>query len=338
MKKLAPLFLIFSAHALAAGPVYLYDAEGNAILSTGGALNTNTTINLPYSAATGGAVPVQSAYVGASKAGILTGLLMGQQTMANSLACVLPSDQAAIPVTQSATWNINNISGTISLPSGAATSAKQPALGTAGSASADVITIQGIAGMTALKVDGSAITQPISAATLPLPTNAATETTLSSLSAKLPSALGQTTMAGSVSVAIASNQSAITTKLQDGSGTAITSSTIGSNVGLHTKHLGGTAVDKARIDYSLANVTTSAYTQLVGALAAEAQEVEIFDSSGQTLLLATGGAGSEADKVYIVQGGNGRIPLRIASGTRVAIKAVTATASSGEIIINFYGL
>jgi hypothetical protein len=48
------------------------------------------------------------------------------------------------------------------LPTGASTSAKQPALGTAGSASADVITVQGIASMTALKVDGSAVTQPVS--------------------------------------------------------------------------------------------------------------------------------------------------------------------------------
>ncbi len=50
------------------------------------------------------------------------------------------------------------------LPTGAATSAKQPALGTAGTASADVITVQGIATMTALKVDGSAVTQPVSIA------------------------------------------------------------------------------------------------------------------------------------------------------------------------------
>lgn len=48
------------------------------------------------------------------------------------------------------------------LPSGAATAAKQPALGTAGTASADVITVQGIASMTALKVDGSGVTQPVS--------------------------------------------------------------------------------------------------------------------------------------------------------------------------------
>lgn len=44
---------------------------------------------------------------------------------------------------------------------GAATAAKQPALGTAGTASTDVISVQGIASMTALKVDGSAAAQPV---------------------------------------------------------------------------------------------------------------------------------------------------------------------------------
>jgi hypothetical protein len=48
------------------------------------------------------------------------------------------------------------------LPTGASTSAKQPALGTAGSASADVISIQGVASMTAVKTDGSGVTQPVS--------------------------------------------------------------------------------------------------------------------------------------------------------------------------------
>lgn len=68
----------------------------------------------------------------------------------------------AVQAAQSGTWNITNISGTVSLPTGASTAAKQPALGTAGTASADVITIQGIASMTAVKVDGSAVTQPVS--------------------------------------------------------------------------------------------------------------------------------------------------------------------------------
>jgi hypothetical protein len=79
------------------------------------------------------------------------------------------------------------------LPTGAATAAKQPSLGTAGTPSADVLTVQGAASMTALKTDGSAVTQPVSAASLPLPTGAATaanQTTgnnsLSSIDGKVP--------------------------------------------------------------------------------------------------------------------------------------------------------
>lgn len=47
----------------------------------------------------------------------------GQATMAASLPVVIASNQSAIPVTQSGTWNITNISGTVSLPTGAATEA-----------------------------------------------------------------------------------------------------------------------------------------------------------------------------------------------------------------------
>lgn len=67
----------------------------------------------------------------------------------------------------------------------------------------------------ALLVDGSGVTQPISAASLPLPTGASTSalqttgnTSLSNIDTKTPS-LGQTTMAGSSPVVIASNQSAV---------------------------------------------------------------------------------------------------------------------------------
>lgn len=146
--------------------------------------------------------------------GDITGVV-GQNTMANSLPVAIASNQSAIPITdnggsitvdgtvaasQSGTWNVNNVSGTVSLPTGAATAAKQPALGTAGTPSSDVITVQGAASMTALKVDGSSVTQPVSgtvtanagtgtfavsAASLPLPTGAATETTLSTLNGKV---------------------------------------------------------------------------------------------------------------------------------------------------------
>lgn len=67
----------------------------------------------------------------------------------------------------------------------------------------------------ALKVDGSAVTQPISAASLPLPTGAATSANQTTANASLSSidtktlAAGQATMAASSPVVIASNQSAI---------------------------------------------------------------------------------------------------------------------------------
>lgn len=77
----------------------------------------------------------------------------GQETMANSLAVVVASDQSAIPASQSGTWNITDVSGTVSLPTGAATAAKQPALGTAGTPSADVITVQGASSMTPIQIN-----------------------------------------------------------------------------------------------------------------------------------------------------------------------------------------
>lgn len=60
-----------------------------------------------------------------------------------------------------------------------------------------------------LKVDGSGTALPISAASLPLPTGAATEATLSAQSAKLPATLGQKAMAASLPIVIASDQSAL---------------------------------------------------------------------------------------------------------------------------------
>ena len=66
-------------------------------------------------------------------------------------------------------WNINNISGTISLPNGAATDSTSQAI-------RDRLPTTLVGGR--LSVDGSAVTQPISAASLPLPNGAATDITL----------------------------------------------------------------------------------------------------------------------------------------------------------------
>jgi hypothetical protein len=94
------------------------------------------------------------------------------------------------------------------LPSGAATAAKQPALGTAGAASTDVLTVQGIASMTALKVDGTGGTFPISG------TVAVTQSTSPWVVSNGGTFAVQAAQSGNWPV-----------RLQDGSGNALASST-----------------------------------------------------------------------------------------------------------------
>lgn len=65
----------------------------------------------------------------------------------------------AIPVTDNG-GSLTIDAASLPLPTGASTAAKQPALGTAGTASADVITIQGIAGMTKLLVTPDSVALP----------------------------------------------------------------------------------------------------------------------------------------------------------------------------------
>lgn len=91
-----------------------------------------------------------------------------------------------------------------------------------------------------------------------------------------------------------------------------------------------------RNDYSSVNVTTGAYVTAIASLTNTCSEIEIFDSSGQTLKLAIGAAASEIDQCLIFPGGNGRIPLAIPAGSRISLRAVSANAAVGEIDINFY--
>lgn len=107
--------------------------------------------------------------------GAASPLVRGQQAKANSLPVTLASDEDALAVTDGGgSLTVDGtvaVSGTVTvdgsgvtqpvsasslpLPSGAATAAKQPALGTAGSASSDVLSVQGVASMTPLAVDAT---------------------------------------------------------------------------------------------------------------------------------------------------------------------------------------
>ena len=186
-----------------------------------------TTGNSSLSSIDGKTPALGQALAAASVPVVLTAAQLTTLTPLSSVSVSnFPASQAVTGTFFQATQPVS--ASSLPLPTGAATSAKQPALGTAGTASSDVITVQGIASMTALKVDGSAVTQPVSgtvavsgsvavtgpltdtqlratavpvsgtffqatqpvsAASLPLPTGAATETTLSALNTKIPASL-----------------------------------------------------------------------------------------------------------------------------------------------------
>ena len=217
------------------------------VIGTAGAVegDVSTTRPLPV-------VPRNSSGVElATPAAPLRGDPTGATTQPVSISATLGTDMVDRParvvghvVIDSGSLSVGNFPATqpvsaaaLPLPNGAAISAKQPAPGTAGAASADVLTVQGVASMTALKVDGSAVTQPVSgavvanagtgtfavsAAALPLPAGASTAaaqatglTSLASLDGKLP-AKGQATMAASTPIVMASDQPPITVALPAG--------------------------------------------------------------------------------------------------------------------------
>lgn len=317
-----------------------------ALVNTDKGLVTNTVIHGETTGGGGGYVDVKVTPSGSlTTESTLAGLdaaVLGQDTMANSLPVVIASNQSAIPITdnsgsitvdgtvaatQSGTWNITNVSGTISLPTGAATET------TLGAIKTSVELLDNAVAGNELQVD--------IVASLPAGTNNIGDvdvlsvipgTAATNLGKAIDSAVGGTDTGVAALVVRDDVLSAITPANDDYTVARV------SNLGrLWVENGGRTAQNRARIDYTSSSVTTSAYTQLLASTSAIIQEVEIFDSSGQTLVLATGGAGAEADQVYILPGGNGRIPLYIAASTRVAIKAVSATANAGEISVNFYG-
>lgn len=71
-----------------------------------------------------------------------------------------------------------------------------------------------VSGRLDVNIGASPATVPVSAASLPLPTGAATETTLSAVSGKLPATLGQKAMSAALAVSVASDQSSIPTTEQ----------------------------------------------------------------------------------------------------------------------------
>jgi hypothetical protein len=104
------------------------DADGSAnvritssALPTGASTSANQTTEIASLSSIDGKLTTTNSSLASIDAGIPVSL--GQTIMSASMPVVIASDQSPVPVSQSGTWNINNISGTVSLPTGAATEA-----------------------------------------------------------------------------------------------------------------------------------------------------------------------------------------------------------------------
>jgi len=97
-------------------------------------------------------------------------------------------------------------------------------------------------------------------------------------------------------------------------------------------------VQKAYIDMSSTNVTTSAYVTLISSLSYGVSAMELFNPSAATMKIAIGTAGSEVDmNYYVLPGGSAfLIPLPAGHSQRVSIRAVDQTAASGLFVINCF--
>lgn len=147
ISPIALVFLLFSASTLFAANAIIYPKY---TIGSGDGSGNQATVNSSGQLQVGGSVTANNASVGVNGAAAPTsstqvGILVGANLQPVSSSNPAPISAASLP-----------------LPTGAATSAKQPALGTAGTASSDVLSVQGIASMTPLLVNGSGSTQPIS--------------------------------------------------------------------------------------------------------------------------------------------------------------------------------
>lgn len=354
-------------------PSRALDSATDSVTIAGTIIATNPSVS-----PTGAAVPASGTYVAVDVGGNLTGLtgtanglkvdgsavtqpVSGSVTVTQATAANLNATvTGTVAATQSGTWDIVNVSGTVSLPTGASTSAKQPALGTAGTASADVITVQGIAGATAVIVDGSASTQPISGTVTAVQataanlnaaivgtgsagTPAAGTVTVQGISGATPVIIKGDTVSGTPSanpISIQGTFTGLPVIIKGDSTPGIPSSTpvtvqgISTGTKIPVDNVGRSRAWLDTYDYTSGSVTTAAYETIVGSTANKCNQLYISDTSGSAMILAVGAFGAEVDQLYIGPGGSDApYELAIASGSRVSIKALDVTASVGRMII-----
>lgn len=249
---------------------------------------------------------------------------LGAKLSAQSLSIVFASD-ASLPIVISNDTNYGVVGANTLRTAAQIGNAAGAADFAAGNSSAQTLRV-------VVATNQAAI--PISATSLPLPTGASTSALQTALNAQIPTTLGQKTMAASLAVALASDQSSLPV-----TGTFFPATQAVSQSS--TPWLFAQSKTKANapntVDYtSGGGVTTSAYTQLVASTTSALTRLYIQDTSGSSMIIATGAAASEVDQFYYGPGFASFVDFAIPAGTRIAIKALDVSATTGRLITSFF--
>ena len=89
-----------------------------------------------------------------------------------------------------------------------------------------------------------------------------------------------------------------------------------------------------RNDASSVNITTGAWLELDDSLDGDSNHIDVFNSTGEELRLAIGPAGSEQEVARIFTSGLDHQPLLLNEKMRLSVRAVSANATTGELIMN----
>lgn len=303
------------------------DASGSTIVVTSPAVGP-----------TGSAVPADASYGGLNNGGTLIGAVgdsSGRTVVAGAGTAGTPAGgvltvqgvTSMTPLLVNGSGSTQPVSGTVTANEGGAPWT-MTGTGTAGTAAAGVLTIQGITSMTPVLVNGSGSTQPVSGtvAVSNLPTTVDTNS----------GAAGASTLR--FVTATRSEASATPLSVRPGNGTSFadfgsgaTASTTQRVVLATDSPIGGgrAYADSVRYAYTSGAVGVSTWVQMIASTAAAFNCIQIFDSSGQTLELGTGAAASETRKLIIPPGGlDGCVPLAIPASTRISLRALSATTGT----------
>jgi hypothetical protein len=87
-------------------------------------------------------------------------------------------------------------------------------------------------------------------------------------------------------------------------------------------------------DYSIFNVGTVNWSEIIASTSDVIKSWSIFDSSGEVLELGVGGIGVEQRFAYIQPGGGDIIIHQLPVGSRISIRAITGNVTEGNLVIN----